>query len=68
MIIIKAENKTCDAKRLFYNTNKLNSYILCDDYEQFSKSKVQRNNTKQEQSKNGTLKKLEVGSGVIMED
>lgn len=35
--------------------------MKCGDKEQCSKSKVQRNNTKQEQSKHGTLQNLEVG-------
>lgn len=39
--------------------------MVCSDNEQYSKSKVQSKNTKQEQSKNGTLKKIEVGSGAM---
>lgn len=41
--------------------------MTCGDNEQYSKSKVQRKNTKQEQSKHGPLQKLELGSGAMKE-
>lgn len=37
--------------------------MKCGDNKQYSKSKVQRTNTKQEQSNHGPPQKLEVGSG-----
>lgn len=39
----------------------------CGDNEQFSKSKVQWKNTKQEQRNHGPLQKYEVGSGAMDE-
>lgn len=41
--------------------------MICGDNNQCPYSKVQRKNTKQEQSKNNPLKELEVGSGAIAE-
>lgn len=39
--------------------------MTCDDNEQWLKSKVQNKNTRQKQSKLGSLKKPEVGSGAM---
>lgn len=41
--------------------------MICGDNNQCPYSKVQRKNTKQEQSKNNPLKELEVGSEAIAE-
>lgn len=44
----------------------INVLILkCDNNEQWLKSKVQNKNTRQKQSKLGSLKKPEVGSGAM---
>lgn len=41
--------------------------MKCDDNESFPKLKVQRKNTKREQSKHGPLQKLEVELGAMEE-